>query len=156
MKNKPHTIFVTGSRDLRQYDVNFIRVMLADIIREIQYANNKNIHVLCGDAHGIDKEVFKHCVAQDIPLTVYLTKTGSTNDTGRYDVMSDPHDLRNGTHKKMYVLTGQKEDHAERDNCMMDNADEMIAICINNSKGTARNTSRAKQENKRITEIHLP
>jgi predicted Rossmann fold nucleotide-binding protein DprA/Smf involved in DNA uptake len=98
--------------------------MLEKVAEVVRWAKNHDYHIICGDAPGIDHAVqLATCTGVIRPeiLRIY-----GINDSPRYVCCA--------AHMNSYVqVIG---DYLARDRVMVEHADRVIGICLDNSSGT--------------------
>jgi len=121
------TILICGSRDAHAK-----LKYLADTT--VKYCKHKGYSVICGDALGIDSQVWWSCFHSDVPFMVY-------------GVAASP---RNKAPIANYEMVRPARNYEQRDNYMVSRADVVVAIWNGVSKGTVRVAQYALSQGKTL------
>lgn len=121
------TILICGSR-VADTKLKY----LADMT--VKYCKSKGYSVICGDALGIDSQVWWSCVQQDVPFMVY-------------GVAALP---RNNAPMDNYEIVRPARNYEQRDNYMASRANVVVAIWNGVSKGTVRVAQYALSQGKTL------
>ena len=148
-----HTIFITGSRDIDDWHAEIAAGFIRELLIKKYHRLDKDVRVVCGDAEGIDEVALRACVFLSIPVTVHKTIDGEDATSVQSVEGTAP---RNGVFTTMNVFTPGGVNHTERDEVMLEVADEVIGICVGGSKGTRKNIKRARDTGKKMTVLRLP
>jgi hypothetical protein len=117
--------------------------MLEKVTETVRWAKNNGYSIVCGDAPGIDHAVqLATCTGAIQPeiLRVY-----GINDQARYICCA--------AHMNSYVQV--MGDYLARDRVMVEVADRVIGICLNNSRGTTYTCDYAKRLGKPVGMFHF-
>ena len=157
-QQKRHTIFITGSRDIDDWHAEIAAGFIRELLIKKYHRLDKDVRVVCGDAEGIDEVALRSCVFLSIPVTVCQTIDGSIdgkNDATEVET-ADMITPRNGVITFRGIITPGGLDHAKRDEVLIEEADEVVAINVGGSSGTKRNIKRAREAGKKMTVVRLP
>ena len=116
-KKAPKNLMICGSRDASPRMLSFARYCTLKVLA----MDKMNVHVLVGDAHGIDEEVVRTCMTWGIPFTCC-------------GIAQNP---RNGATRQHYqriisTTNTYADKYRERDQFLVGQAD--FVICISNGE----------------------
>ena len=141
--DKKTKIAFTGSREVSQavYNTRCLQHVFRNLfaIAHGDIMSDRNAELLVGDADGCDSIVQEeaHGGYYEIATTIYS--------------VGEP---RNHIHKNATIRSEFKS-YKDRDMAMIDEADALIAICVNNSPGTTANIAYAELKKKRVLKVYL-
>ena len=124
-------VFIGGSRNITELDENIFRVLFGEL--------NSNVHILVGDADGVDTEIQKFCKKYNYDhVTVFASNGRVRNNVGNFAVQNVIVDK--GTYSKAFF--------AQKDIAMVDQADYGIVNWDGKSNGSLNQLHRMVKQNK--------
>lgn len=132
------TVLICGSRQV-------VQPMLDKVLESVRWGIEHGWHIICGDAGGVDYAVQVAACKLLEPLgQMERLRIYGINDCPRYFCCPD--------HVETYVqVVG---DYLARDRVMVEQADRVIGICLNMSRGTVYTCHYAGKLGKPVGMIH--